>query len=62
MRATWLLITQPGVTAADKQPLPRTFRRRAEGYNPNAVRVVRIHDRADTPQREQHAERSYQVR
>ncbi|QRP42940.1 transposase family protein [Amycolatopsis sp. FDAARGOS 1241] len=31
---------------------------RAEGYNPNAVRVLRIHDRADTPQREQHAERS----
>jgi hypothetical protein len=64
VRATWLLMTQPGVAAVDEQPLPRTVRRRAEreGYNPNAVRVVRIRDRADTPHREQHTERSYQVR
>jgi hypothetical protein len=57
-------MTQPGVAAVDELPLPRTVRRRAEreGYNPNAVRVVRIRDRADAPNREQHAERSYQVR
>lgn len=64
VRATWLLMTQPGVTAIDEQPLSRTVRRRAErgGYNPNAVRVVRIRDHADTPQREQHTERGYRVR
>lgn len=64
VRAAWLLMTQPGVTAVDEQPLPRTIRRRAEreGYNPNAVRVVRIRDRANTPHREQPTERSYQVR
>ncbi|WP_346056965.1 hypothetical protein [Amycolatopsis dongchuanensis] len=64
VRATWLLITQPGVTEVDEHPLPRTLRRRAEreGYNPHAVRVVRIRDRADTPHREQNTERSYRVR
>lgn len=64
VRAAWLLMTQPGVTAIDEQPLPRNIRRRAEreGYNPNAVRVIRIRDHADTPQREQLSERSYQVR
>lgn len=64
VRAAWLLMTQPGVTSVDEQPLSRTMRRRAEreGYNPNAVRVVRIRDRADTPHREQTGERSYRVR
>lgn len=64
VRAAWLLMTQPGITAVDEQPLSRTMRRRAEreGYNPNAVRVVRIRDQADTPHREQPGERSYQVR
>jgi hypothetical protein len=64
VRATWLLLTQPGVTTVDEQPLSRTIRRRAEreGYNPNAVRVVRIRDRADTPHREQDTDRSYRVR
>ncbi|TDC88125.1 hypothetical protein E1161_24325 [Saccharopolyspora aridisoli] len=63
VRATWLLITQPGVTSVDEHPLPRNIRRRAarEGYNPNAVRVVRIRDRADTPVSEG-AGRNYQVR
>lgn len=64
VRAAWLLMTQPGVTAVDEQPLPRNIRRRAqrEGYNPNAVRVVHIRDRADTPHREQHTDRAFRIR
>ncbi|WP_432850608.1 hypothetical protein ACQPXB_21680 [Amycolatopsis sp. CA-161197] len=64
VRRMWLLITQPGVTAVDEHPLPRTIRRRAEreGYNPHAVRVVRFRDRADAPQRGHHTERGYRVR
>jgi hypothetical protein len=64
VRATWLLITQPGVTDVEEQPLSRTVRRRdeREGYNPSAVRVVRIRDRADTPTREQDTHRNYRVR
>lgn len=52
VRATWLLMTQPGVTDVDDQLISRTVRRRAEreGYNPNPVRVVRIHHHARHPQ------------
>lgn len=64
VRAAWLLMTQPGVTDVEEQHLPRTMRRRAEreGYNPSAVRVVRIRDRANTPTRDEQSTRNYRVR
>jgi hypothetical protein len=65
VRATWLLMTQPGVTDVDEQLTSRTMRRRAEreGYNPAPVRVVRIHHDADTPRRSEQSDgRTYRVR
>ena len=65
VRATWLLMTQPGVTDVDEQLSSRTLRRRAqrEGYNPAPVRVVSIHHRADTPIHSESSDgRTYRVR
>lgn len=65
VRAAWLLMTQPGVTDVEERHLARTVRRRAEreGYNPVAVRIVRIRHHANTPtQAEQPTERTYRVR
>lgn len=51
LRAAWLLMTQPGITDVQDQPLPRRQQRRAEteGYNSDPVRVVRLraHPAAD---------------
>jgi hypothetical protein len=64
LRAAWLLITQPGVTEVEEQHLSRTMRRRAEreGYNPAAIRVVRIRHRENTPIQDETPGRVYHVR
>lgn len=64
-RAAWLLITQPGVTDVDDLAQSRAMRRRAErsGYKASPVRVVRVRDHANTPERAGNAEeRTYHVR
>lgn len=65
-RAAWLLITQPGVTDVEDLAQSRAIRRRAErnGYNASPVRVVRVHDRANAPERASGDtdERTYHVR
>lgn len=54
LRATWLLMTQPGITDVAAEHLPRQARRRAEreGYQAEPVQVVRL--RAHPGAREQH--------
>jgi hypothetical protein len=65
LRATWLLMTQTGVTDVDEHRLSRTVRRHAErqGYNPADIRVVRIRHRDNIPTTSEPAtERTYRVR
>lgn len=65
VRATWLLLTQSGVTDVEQLHVSRTVRRQAEraGYDLDGVRVVRVRHRENTPAREESAgDRSYQVR
>ncbi|WP_133824593.1 hypothetical protein [Actinomycetospora succinea] len=65
VRATWLLMNQPGVADIDTAALSRSERRRAkrDGREPPAVRVVRmIRHTEDHPNPEEGAPARYRVR
>jgi hypothetical protein len=64
VRATWLLMTQPGVADTDTATLSRAERRRAQGdgREPPAVRVVRIRHAENHPKPEEGSTARYRVR
>lgn len=64
VRAAWLLMTQPGVTDIETEPLSRAERRRAQrdGRDPPVVRVVRIRHQENRPSPHTDSSRNYGVR